>query len=300
MGAEAVFGTRAMSASWALTGQPSASRLARPITNAVAHAPEKVSVPHGGRFPMVVTVHDVAALLRPELVGSRLARFTRASWRRAGDWAGIVVPSESTRGDVTALGIDPSRVHLIRHGLSPAFASAPSDAGNEFVDRLVGDRPFLLAVGAPTRKKGGDVLLAAWRSISGLEERLLVWVSSRRGGEDDSTTSTITWVDEIGDRMLVALYARARALICPSRWEGYSFTVAEALAAGTPVIASDIPAHREFGDDGIRLFESEDTEALRVAIETALRDGLPSVRHSFPTWEECARRHVAVWRAVAG
>lgn len=71
---------------------------------------------------------------------------------------------------------------------------------------------------------------------------------------------------------LLELYALAHLVICPSRDEGFSLPVVEGMAAGLPVLVSDIPAHRELVDDLARRFAPDDDAALTMALERLLQD----------------------------
>jgi glycosyltransferase involved in cell wall biosynthesis len=77
------------------------------------------------------------------------------------------------------------------------------------------------------------------------------------------------------DADVVAAYHRARVAVCPSRFEGFGVTPIEAVASGTPVVASDIPPHREFGREAPAYFPLDDDEALVTAIATALDGAAP-------------------------
>jgi glycosyltransferase involved in cell wall biosynthesis len=77
------------------------------------------------------------------------------------------------------------------------------------------------------------------------------------------------------DSGVVRAYHRARVVVCPSRFEGLGLTPVEALASGTPVVASDIPPHREFVGSAARLVPPDDHGALVEAIREALEDPPP-------------------------
>jgi glycosyltransferase involved in cell wall biosynthesis len=72
------------------------------------------------------------------------------------------------------------------------------------------------------------------------------------------------------DADVVQAYHRAWVAVCPSRFEGFGLTPIEAIASGTPVVASDIPPHREFGGDAASYFPLDDEDALVTAIAGAL------------------------------
>jgi glycosyltransferase involved in cell wall biosynthesis len=78
--------------------------------------------------------------------------------------------------------------------------------------------------------------------------------------------------DHLSDAAVAALYGRAAAVLAPSAAEGFSLPVAEGMAAGAPVIASDIPAHRELVPDAAALAPVGDVGALAARLDRALGD----------------------------
>ena len=72
------------------------------------------------------------------------------------------------------------------------------------------------------------------------------------------------------DAAVTRAYREASVAVCPSRFEGFGLTPVEAVASGIPVVASDIPPHREFVGSAARLFPSDDPAALTAAITGAL------------------------------
>lgn len=77
------------------------------------------------------------------------------------------------------------------------------------------------------------------------------------------------------DAAVTRAYRDASVAVCPSRFEGFGLTPIEAVGSGVPVVASDIPPHREFVGRAARLFPPDDAAALAEAITTAL-DGPPA------------------------
>jgi glycosyltransferase involved in cell wall biosynthesis len=112
----------------------------------------------------------------------------------------------------------------------------------------------------------------------------------------------------LSDADLRATVAGADAVCAPSRYEGFGLPVVEALATGTPVLASDIPAHREISGGLATLLPVGDIEAWAQALTvvTAVSDRpadaeLERRRHaSCFTWERCAQRHLEVYVNAAG
>src|SRR5256885_4760160 len=115
-------------------------------------------------------------------------------------------------------------------------------------------------------------------------------------------------VGYVTDDELLELYRSAAVVVLPSLYEGFGLPVIEAMACGTPCIASDDPALVEVSGGAAVHVPRGDTGALRTALETvlgddALRDelsrkGLERAR-AF-RWDECATRHLEAYREAAG
>ncbi|MEO5800010.1 MAG: glycosyltransferase family 4 protein, partial [Gemmatimonadales bacterium] len=79
------------------------------------------------------------------------------------------------------------------------------------------------------------------------------------------------------DEEIVAAYAKAAVVVCPSRFEGFGLTPMEGLAMQRAVVASDIPVHREFVGGQVRLFAPDDAAALaQRCVEALAAPGVPS------------------------
>lgn len=83
---------------------------------------------------------------------------------------------------------------------------------------------------------------------------------------------------DLSDADVARAYHEARVVVCPSRFEGFGLTPIEAVASGTPVVASDIPPHREFVGGAARLVPPGDHPALASAITEALEAPPPDPR----------------------
>ncbi|RMH05281.1 MAG: glycosyltransferase [Planctomycetota bacterium] len=126
---------------------------------------------------------------------------------------------------------------------------------------------FLLAPGPWARHKGLATLLAGWRLLGRNRPRLIL--TGRPGRRLPPGVEAV----QPDDRGLSALLAGAAAVVRPSAFEGFDLPLAEALAAGAPVAASDIPVHRELAGEEAEWFQPGDDEGLATALDRILTTG---------------------------
>ena len=255
-------------------------------------------------LPTVVTVHDLLPLRHPEWVpgGRARAAAVGALQRRTLAAADrIVADSAATAADVIALGgRSAGEVDTVPLG-APAPTPRPSRAAPE--------RPFLLAGGNRMPHKNLARLVEAWSLIPAGERPRLVVTGSH--GDDplraevarhglDGDVDLRGWVrpDE-----LAALYATACGYVLPTRFEGFGLPVLEAMAAGCPVLASDLPVLREVGGEAMDVFDPTSASAVAAAVrrlvaDPARQDALRAAgraRAEAFTWERTATGTLAAF-----
>lgn len=243
--------------------------------------------------PLVVTLHDLVPLKRPEryLRTGLKHRLRYAAVRRA---TRVVVPSRAVAGDAERLlGLDPASVRVVPEAPAPAFHPVPDARAR--LERLDLPERFLLWVGGldpPDPRKGVEALAAAVRRRGGLP--LVLAGRAGPGAEALAEPGRVLLAGRLPDAELAALYTAADAFVFPSEDEGYGLPPVESLACGTPVAAFAAAALVETldGAPGARLVEPGDMDALLDAAEA-----LAGTRAERPsrTWADVARETWAVY-----
>jgi glycosyltransferase involved in cell wall biosynthesis len=257
------------------------------------------------RGPAAVTVHDATPWLHPEAASRGMRLYYRPLYPQALARArAIFTVSHAARADlVRRLRLDPRRVHVTHDGVEPAFFAPARPAERP--------RPYLLAVGSIEPRKNLPVLLEAFRRLrrAGRDLDLVVagrfaWGEALAPGE---AARHVHLAGPVSDAELRGLYAGAACFVLPSAYEGFGLPLAEALAAGAPAVASDLPALHEVGGPAPRYAPPGDPAALAARIGEALdapaeerraraERGRAHVRRF--RWDETARGTLAVLRAV--
>jgi glycosyltransferase involved in cell wall biosynthesis len=211
------------------------------------------------RVPLVVTVHG--SVFRP--FARRYPGLVRSVLQRAGV---VTTLSEESAGVVADLGIADVRV-------VPNFVAVP-----ETIVPVRETGPTVLAAGLISHRKGHDVLFAAWEQVVDRlpEARLLV-----AGPPGDVAVPDLPGVEPLGavprEDVLRAL-REARVGVLASRWEGLPMFVLETMAAGRPVVTTDIESVSVVVSDGGWIVPPGDVDALAAALLVPLRDAAEAAR----------------------
>jgi glycosyltransferase involved in cell wall biosynthesis len=242
-------------------------RLRAPAGADVLHCPT-FRGPFRPRGPLVVTVHDLAVLRHPEWFNRWTATYSRLAVPRVVAAATrLIAVSEFTRRElVELLRVDPARIAVVPNGVEETFR--PDGP------RAEGD--YALAVGTLEPRKN----LA--RIAEAVEGELRVVGVRGWGGVDPPPN--VTWLGDVPDEELAALYRGARCLVYASLYEGFGIPVAEALACGCPVVTSRGSAMEELAGADATYVDPLDVGSIR--------DGIARVARPAP-------RRVAEWRDVA-
>ena len=271
----------------------------------VFHAPGYVT-PLRCPAPIVLTIYDVIALQHPEWckrsnsIHYRLA--LPSSARRA---ERIVVPSETTRRDLLKhVALDESRIRVIPLGISDVFLSSRGSERADGPHRLP-DR-FILFVGQLEPKKNLHRLIDAFQMIKQngrIPHKLVIagpagWRCAdlprriRAAGLEDDVVMT----GYIPDRDLPGLFSRADLFAFPSLYEGFGLPPLEAMACGTPVVASNTGAIPEVLGEAAVLVDPHNSADIAAAMDLVLTN--PAL-HANLTAAGAQRAARFTWRAHA-
>ena len=225
----------------------------------------------------VVTVHDV--------IWRRVPGDYSAIDRRLYDWkygesarraTRVIAISERTKADLVAdFAIDPAKIDVIYQGVAPVFRRQPTpDELDEARRRYSLPERYVVQVGRIERRKNQLLTLQAMRAVPSDVKLLLVGPRRMRAyvAEIEAYAAAhglrdrVVWLDGVDFRLLPAVYAMARAVAYPSRYEGFGLPVAEALSVGTPVLAATGSCLEEAGGAGAVYVDPDDADAAAHAL----------------------------------
>lgn len=256
----------------------------------------------------VVNVHDLSFVHYPGLVNAASLSYRELVPRALSKAAAVLLLTQAMADEVAAqYRVPAERLHVTHLGVDASWLTAdqlPRPAGFP--------TDYLLAVGTLEPRKGLDVLLGAYRTLLADDADMppLVLVGPAGWGPE---------LDHSGlqhDRVILpgyadsgtvkALVAHARVLAYPSRYEGFGLPPLEALAVGTPVVASDLPAIREVVGAHVRLVPRDDPDELAAALaavldappDIAAREAARAHARQF-TWARTAERTAEVYRLIS-
>ena len=225
--------------------------------------------------------------------------------------------SQHTRSDaVKILGLDPQRVEVIYPGVAEAYFEVTAADVHSVRDKYRLDRPYVLFVGTVEPRKNILGLLAAYAQLSATtrqEYELVVagpvgWADRATVAQVRAASQGVRYLGYVPEQDLAGLTAGAALVAYPSFYEGFGFPVAQALAAGTAVLTSNVSSLPEIAGDAALLVDPHSPAELRDGLEKLLTS--PSLRERLGAqgrlrartfrWENTARASLAWFRRIAG
>jgi glycosyltransferase involved in cell wall biosynthesis len=265
-------------------------------SNQVRHPPRKAL--------LTTTIHDMTAWSHPEMhtPGTILAdrRFAENIIKPA---RGIITPSESSRKDaIERLGLNPNRVRAIHHGISEEYFASPDPERARHRFQLL--KPYILFVSTIEPRKNLPRLLDAYEALpASLRDEYDLVIAGPKGWSSEPTMlrmqlagRNVRYLGYVPEEYLPSLTAGAAVFAYPSLYEGFGFPIAQAMAAGVPVITSNVSSLPEVADGAAVLVDPLSTDELREALNRVLtspslaaemsKKGRERAKHF--NWERCA------------
>lgn len=262
----------------------------------------------------VVTVHDVAPLLFP----GRRWGLSHLAWELA--WKGtqlaarLITDSDFTRGELIARSAKSvGKAITIYPGLEPHFYPFSGDEKTRWREKWAGNCKLVLHIGhcQPRKNLEGLLLALALLARRNLDFRFIqvggvFSQSQQRLIENLGLRDKVRQISRVSEGELVILYNAADVVVLPSLYEGFGFPALEAMACGTPVVASSVASFPEVVGDAGLLVDPHDPQAIADAIicvlsnsmlaEELRRRGLE--RAKLFTWERTAEKVLTVYCLV--
>lgn len=277
------------------------------------------ALPLSWRGPSVVTILDLSFLRLPEAFGRANRTYLRSMVRLASRRADRVITiSEATRKDVIRLlGTPPERVVAVHCGVDVRFTPTEDSRAVALLrERYNLPQEFVLYLGTIEPRKNLVRLIDAYTRLRerGVTDWPLVLAGGRGWGDEailgraarSGASESIRFVGFVPEEEIPLWYNAAALFVYPSEYEGFGLPVLEALACGTPSVASNSSSLPEVAGNAAVLVDPTDVEAIadgmqRVIEDPALRSHLategPLRARSF-SWARMAEQTLGVYRSV--
>ncbi len=284
----------------------------------VVHSPGLASplLWHG---PRVLTVHDVAFLHLPE----QMSRASLYYWKylalpSARRVTRIVTVSNQSRQEIAReLGIPLERIDTVYNSIDDQFrAKIPAEAIAQARARYQLTTPYILFVGTIQARKNVGALIRAFEHLAPeMPDVQLVLAGGITGNSEaivreakqSPVAGHIRLTGRVAYEDLPAIYAGARVLVLPSKFEGFGLPIIEAMACGTPVVANNASCLPEVAGGAAVLADADDTPAFATAIRSVMEDealradliarGYQRAEQFRP--EICAQQMLSIYEQVA-
>ncbi len=266
---------------------------------------------------LVTTVHDLSVALHPQWhPRKRLEYFNKYFERNVRRSDRLITVSHFIKNQIVEhLGFPADRIHTIPLGVRHRiFRPLPPEQLKDMSRRKNLQQPFVLFVGSvEPRKNIAGAIHAYQRLPNRLKNQWKFVVCGFEGWNNadvlrlmDKNRENIVYLGYLNDQELAYVYNLATVFIFPSFYEGFGLPVLEAMACGTPVIASDTASLPEVCGTAARLVDPNNIEEMTAALEEFLTND--DLRRSFAarglqharnyTWHSTATSHLALFRSL--
>jgi glycosyltransferase involved in cell wall biosynthesis len=276
--------------------------------------------PPYARSALAFTMHCVSSIVHPEFyhpaTAWRLNYLMKIGITRA---ERILCVSRTTMAHVEEMfHIPVERMSVSYNGVGSNFVPVPSDEARERVGEFTGMfDPYLLFVGKLQAHKNVDRMIRSFHKMrmeTGSRLKLLIAgrvagnsVDVRAIAKELGIEQHVITPGYVPFELLPSLYSAARAFVFPSLWEGFGIPIIEAMACGTPVIASTATCLPEVAGGAALLFDPNSTDPMAEAMAKVDSDEAERrrmidagfQRASFFSWDNCARATLAAYASMS-
>jgi glycosyltransferase involved in cell wall biosynthesis len=283
------------------------------------HAPHYV-LPPLTPCKSVVTIHDCIHLRFPQYLPNRLAYvYARSSlWVATHRASRVLTVSETSKRDILRyFRVPESRIDVIYNAIDERLGEAPSETElAEVRERYQLNDPFVLYTGNIKPHKNLERLIEAFHALrrGGLEQVQLLIIGDeiskypalRRAVHRYKLHKHVRFFGFVPDKTLASLYRLASVFVFPSLYEGFGLPPLEAMAAGTPVITSNVSSLPEVVGNAAILIDPYEPGSIAEAMRRVLTDaplredlrekGLARVKEF--SWERSVQRVRQIYTEV--
>lgn len=285
----------------------------------VYHEPNMITEPFDG--PTVVTVNDLSWHHHPEYHPQERLQWIARHLRRTLDGAArfVAISRFTFESMVQELGLPAERIDLVPLAAAAQFKQQSSIAAAPALAKYaLTDRGYILSVATLEPRKNLDRLVSAHAALPNKLRKQFPLVIVGGGGwgatlsnpavEQARRAGTLYLLGYLPDAELVSLYARAAVFAYVSIYEGFGLPVLEAMATGTPVLASSTTATGETAGNAAELANPLDVEAITTGLRRLLEDedyskmlGSLGLRQSRKfDWDRTATGLIESWTKALG
>ena len=262
---------------------------------------------------ILLTIHDLSCLLYPQWHPRERLDYFNAHFLPGVLKADVIVTvSDTTRREVVErLQVPEDRVISVHNGVDHDLFRPLSEYDLAAFRKRAGlPERYVLCVASLEPRKNLTALLDAWQSLpKRITERCKLLLISNAGWENTDILgkirkgkSSVRLLTDVPTRELPYYYNLAELAVYLSLYEGFGLPPVEAMACGTPVLASDIPVHREVLGNAVTYVEPVNTKKIAECLETLLTAppdrektaGQRLERASLYDWEKAARMYISI------
>lgn len=226
----------------------------------------------------VLTIHDVAPIDGPNwyskqyaLIFKSIVPITTRVSRKI-----ITVSNYSADRIVKLFNIHPNKIEVTHLGVDSRFKAHPVVSKQEIYKKYDIEEGYLLCVSAISSRKNFERIVQAWNSIdkSGLKLLIVGQVNAKFADSNFTAknTNSVTYTGHITDDELASLYTHCVAFVYPSLYEGFGLPIVEAMAAGAPVITSNVTSMPEIAGKAAITVDPYSIDEIRSAMKALIHN----------------------------